>query len=283
MRHIFAVIGGDMRLTLLASALSRQGHGTVRLAGETASAAEIAEAVRGADCAILPLPLSVREGRLNAPLASSPAELAEVFAGLRGVPLVCAGRVDEASRALAHEAGIGIEDYYEREELAVMNAAATAEGAVMLAMQETAGTLCGERVLVTGFGRIGKLLALRLRALGAEVTAAARSAADRAWAEAFGCRAADISALGSIRGCGVVFNTVPARVFTERVLTAMEPDTLLIDLASRPGGVDFEAASRLDRRVVWALSLPGEAAPEAAGAAIGRAVMNILAERGRGA
>ena len=101
--------------------------------------------------------------------------------------------------------------------------------------------------------------------------------------EAFGCRAADISALGSIRGCGVVFNTVPARVFTERVLAAMEPDTLLIDLASRPGGVDFEAASRLDRRVVWALSLPGEAAPEAAGAAIGRAVMNILAERGRGA
>ncbi len=270
-------------MTSLAAALARQGHGVVRVAGEASECAGLAEAVRGADCAILPLPLCVRAGTLNAPLASAPAELAEVFAGLRGVPLVCAGRVDDASRALAHEKGIEVEDYYEREELAVMNAAATAEGAVMLAMQETAGTLCGERVLVTGFGRIGKLLALRLRALGAEVTAAARSAPDRAWAEACGCRAADISALDSLRGFGVVFNTVPACVFTERVLAAMERDTLLIDLASRPGGVDFEAAQQLGVRVLWALSLPGEAAPEAAGAAIGRAVMNILAERGRGA
>ena len=274
MRFRFAVSGGDERMARLAEQLGAAGHAAVRFAG-----APPQDLI--ADCAILPLPLSAREGYLNAPEAPSPVPLAEVFRALAGVPLVFAGRVDAASRALAREAGVELLDYYEREELAVLNAAATAEGAVALAMRETAGTLCRSRAVVAGFGRIGRLLALRLRALGADVTAAARSPADRAWAEAFGCRSAELSALPAlVREAAVVFNTVPALIFTEPVLAALPAETPLIDLASRPGGTDFEAAARLGRRVVWALSLPGEAAPEAAGAAIGRAVLGMLAERG---
>ena len=274
MRYGFAVVGGDGRMARLAARLSADGRSAARFAGAPPPELE-------ADFVILPLPLSSREGFLNAPEAEAPVPLEAVFPALGGAKAVFAGRVDAASRALAEKAGIELLDYYEREELAVLNAAATAEGAVMLAMRETAGTLCRARALIAGFGRIGRLLALRLRALGAEVTAAARSPADRAWAEAFGCRAAELTELPALaRRADVVFNTAPAPLFTEGVLASLPDETPLIDLASRPGGTDFEAAARLGKRVVWALSLPGEAAPEAAGAAIGRAVLGMLAERG---
>jgi dipicolinate synthase subunit A len=258
----------------LASLLSAGGRSAARFAGAPPPGLE-------ADYIILPLPLSSREGFLNAPEAEAPVPLGRLFASLGGARAVFAGRVDAASRALAHEAGVELLDYYEREELAVLNAAATAEGALALAMRETAGTLCRSRALIAGFGRIGRLLALRLRALGADVTAAARSPADRAWAEAFGCRAAELTELPALaRESDIVFNTVPAPVFTEPVLAALPAGTPLIDLASRPGGTDFEAAAKLGKRAIHALSLPGEAAPEAAGAAIGRAVLGMLAERG---
>ena len=49
-----------------------------------------------------------------------------------------------------------------------------------------------------------------------------------------------------------------ALVLDETVLKGLPQETLVIDLASRPGGTDFEAAKRLRTRVVWALSLPPE-------------------------
>lgn len=69
-------------------------------------------------------------------------------------------------------------------------------------------------------------------------------------------------------------------ILDESLLGAVSKNALVIDLASKPGGVDFEAASRLNRRVVWALSLPGKAASMTGGEIIARAVVNILQERG---
>ena len=56
----------------------------------------------------------------------------------------------------------------------------------------------------------------------------------------------------------MIFNTVPVLLLSETVLKALPPETLVIDLASRPGGTDFDAAKRLGIRVVWALALPPE-------------------------
>ena len=60
---------------------------------------------------------------------------------------------------------------------ALENAALTAEGAAELIMRRTDRALPGLQVLVVGFGRIGSMLADKLAALGASVTAAARSPA----------------------------------------------------------------------------------------------------------
>lgn len=161
------------------------------------------------------------------------------------------------------------------------NAVPTVEGAIQIAMEELSVTLHGARALVVGYGRLGKLLAHRLAGLGARVSVAARRYADLAWIEAFGY---GVEHTGQLKGwlCGydLIINTVPARVLDEDALADLRPGCLVVDLASRPGGVDFDAAARLGIRAIWALSLPGKVAPVTAGRSIKNVIYNILHELG---
>ena len=75
-------------------------------------------------------------------------------------------------------------------------------------------------------------------------------------------------------------NTVPHRVLGVEELADLKEGCLVIDLASKPGGVDLEAARQLGVRVIWALSLPGKVAPVTAGAAIRNTVYNLMRELG---
>ena len=74
-------------------------------------------------------------------------------------------------------------------------------------------------------------------------------------------------------------NTVPAPVLTEPVLAALRPGSLIVDLASQPGGTDFAAAQRLGHTAVHALSLPAACAPETAGRFVAQTVCAMIQER----
>ena len=56
----------------------------------------------------------------------------------------------------------------------------------------------------------------------------------------------------------LVFNTIPAPVFTRAVLARLKEGCIVIDLASLPGGVDFSAAQELGLKAVQALSPAGQ-------------------------
>ena len=78
----------------------------------------------------------------------------------------------------------------------------------------------------------------------------------------------------------LIVNTVPARVLGVERLSELKEGCLVIDLASKPGGVDLEAARRLGVKVAWALSLPGKVAPVTAARALWTTICNILREEG---
>jgi len=100
------------------------------------------------------------------------------------------------------------------------------------------------------------------------------------WAEIYGCKAVHTSALENIIGeYDLIFNTVPAVILNEKCLNQIKNDALIIDLASKPGGVDFDTAGKLGLKVVWALSLPGKIAPVTSGEIIACTILNILKER----
>ncbi|NLA86539.1 MAG: dipicolinate synthase, partial [Clostridiales bacterium] len=158
----FAVIGGDMRQAKLAELLAADGHSVstfaidkIRLEGSVVQKTLIREATDDAACIIMPLPVTSREGMLNAPLSSGLHTTREILSVLRADQIICAGRIDCATHELADAMGITLNDYLEREELAVANAIAASEGAIQLLMEETPITICHAGCLVIGFGRIG--------------------------------------------------------------------------------------------------------------------------------
>ena len=175
-------------------------------------------------------------------------------------------------------------DYFKSEALQVANALPTAEGAVFILMQKLPRTVKGLSVLVTGFGRVGEALVRLLLAMGAQVTVAARRAEVREAAAELGCAVLDLTAPDALADregrFAVIFNTVPDRLFDDDCLGALSPDTLLIDLASAPGGIDAAAAATRGIRTVWALSIPGKYAPVTAGELIAKTVEEALLREG---
>ena len=285
----FWVVGGDMRQLKLAQLLSDDGH-TVHTYALDPGPEDVSQLLQEqnlnhaglADCVVLPLPVTAGGGLLNAPLSLSEHPLGPILDRLSPRQFLCGGRVDEQALALARERGLTIHDYFAREELAVANAVPTAEGALQLAMEHLPVTIHGARVLVVGFGRVGRMTAQRFAALGARVSVAARRYDQLAWAQAMGLGAEELGHLaGWLCGYDLVVNTVPAPVLTRTELEDLKGDCLIIDLASKPGGVDLAAAGQLGLTVIWALSLPGKVAPVTAGAAIRSTIYNMLRELGR--
>ena len=283
----FAVIGGDMRTLSMCSLLAEDGHEVRTFALEQAKqppgwmAGSVQDAARGADCVILPLPAWGKGGLLNSPMSAGEFSMEEILNAVAEKTPVCAGMADDRLKELALRRDLELHDYLKREELAVENAVATAEGAVDVLIRETESTLRDSRVLIVGFGRIGKVLAHRLHGMCAAVAVSARSFGDRAWISAYGYEAADTYAMDeALEKADIVVNTVPAMVLGAEQLKRLRPGALCVDLASKPGGVDFPAASQLGIKTVWALSLPGKTAPRSSGRVIRDTIYNILKERG---
>lgn len=151
---------------------------------------------------------------------------------------------------------------------------------MQVAMEELPITLHSARVLILGFGRVGKLTAHRMGALGAKVTVSAQSYEDLAWAAAYGYETDRLEDLAwELGGFDLVVNTIPAPVLDERRLRWVAPGAFLLDLASAPGGIDRAAAQRRNLQVLQAPGLPGRVAPVTAAAAIRDAVYHILWEQ----
>ena len=283
----FWVAGGDLRQAQLARLLAEDGHTVHTWALEEAPLpgldhrAEL-EGIGRADCVVLPLPVSAGAGLLNAPLSAREHPLEGLLDRLSPRQVLCGGRVDPDCAALAEARGLTVRDYFAREELAVANAVPTAEGALQLAMEHLPITIHRSRVLILGFGRVGRAAGQRFAALGARVTVAARRYDQLAWAQAMGLEGELLDQpAGWQCNYDLVVNTIPARVLGREELAALRPDCLILDLASKPGGVDLAAAGELGLTVIWALSLPGKVAPVSAGRAIQQAIYHLLHELGQ--
>lgn len=254
----FAVIGSDARQLAAGRALARAGY-----------AVKGPEEIALADYILLPLPLDA---------ARTP--LAELLRAARPGALALGGMLSEEAKAIAAEAGVELVDYFAREELAIRNAIPTAEGCIGVLLAQRKRTLWGSAVLLLGFGPVGQAVGTRLAALGARVTVAARRPAQRAQAESLGMQGAELARLDRLAPAfDTVVNTIPAQVLTAPVLARLRPGSLIVDLASRPGGTDFDAAARCGHKAIHALSLPAACAPETAGEIVARTVREMLRER----
>ena len=157
-------------------------------------------------------------------------------------------------------------------EYVAKNAAITADCAIRLAGQQLPVIWDGCRVLILGWGRIGKCLAAQLKAMGAQVIVSARKESDRALIQALGCRSIETAKPeAELPHCRVVFNTIPEDVLSQEQTAMCQPGCLLIDLASKKG--------MAGKDVSHARGLPGKDTPESSGALIARTVIRIITRK----
>lgn len=274
-----AFIGGDERMLFAAKEFEKDGF-TISACGfdkaniDMNTENDAKKALLGAEYIVLPIPFSRDGENITAPLSNKPIPLCEVLSAAKDGAYIFGGMMSE--KLLARERTA---DYYKREEFAILNAVPTAEGAIKLAIEETKSSVCGMDIGITGFGKVGKVLAKTLVSLGANVTVFARSAKDRAWAKAFFCRARKISALCEHIGeFDCIFNTVPSNIIGERELLHLNTEAVMIELASTPYGVDMDSAKKLGVKVRLAPSLPGKEEPKTAGKIIFEIIRDMIEE-----
>ncbi len=282
----WTVVAGDRREGEAAACLRRMGHDVIEVGrGPAGPAGSDPGAFAGAEVVLGPVLGTNPAGDAlyrPAPAGPLPIEAAWLAACAPGA-LWLLGRCGPWLRTAAAARGLAVHTYAERDEFATLNAVPTAEGAIAHACRRAGTAAWGSSALVVGGGRCGRALVGRLVALGARVACASRDPAERAAVRVLGADAAGIPDLArAARDRDFLFNTVPAPVVTAAVLGALPTRAVVVDLASAPGGTDFDAARALGLRASLLPAVPGRYFPVTAGRLLAEVAASLVGARAVG-
>lgn len=236
--------------------------------------------VKKSELIILPLPVTSDNITLFTPLCDGVFYLKDIYQNAKNA-IVCGGRfkTDEFKSR-----GISAFDYALRDDFACLNAVPTAEGAIEAAMKHLPVTIFSSNVVVTGFGRCAKVMALTLKAMGALVTVCARSRKDLALAQALGLKTEHLKDMKNcLKDAQVVFNTVNYPIFGEKEILSLKDGCVFIDVASSPGGICEGVHVHPKITHLFLPGLPGKYSPVSAAHIIWKTVLNIAGECGKDA
>jgi len=227
---------------------------------------------------IAPMSSTDKNGILKATFVKNKVQLTkEFFQLLKKDSLFLIGIAKPKVKKIMEDELIQYIELARLDDLAIMNAIPTAEGAIKIAIEESDKTIFGSKILTYGLGKVGLSLAWRLKALGAESYAVTRDKAAVARGIDLGLKMITYNQLEEhLPVMEIIFNTVPKKIVNSDSISLMNKDTLIIDLASSPGGIDFKAADQMGIKAIQALGLPGKVAPVTAGKILAEITPNII-------
>lgn len=171
---------------------------------------------------------------------------------------VIGGMINAELKDEFEKSGIKFYDYFENEAYVLKNAQLTSQGAVRLLLENTPDFLVGKKVLVTGFGRIGKSLAMILKSLGMKVFIAVRREESAVEVLAMGFDVFNFNAVkGTLFYYDYIFNTVPSMLLSYRDISHLNENAIYFELASSPFGADKKNFELLGKNYIHGGALPG--------------------------
>lgn len=275
-RRQIAVIGGDARYLELIRQLQTLNETTIFLVGFD----KLAQGFTGSqqiefndivpsklDTVILPITGTDMEGNVDTVFSDEKINLnKQWFKKLKSSCLVFTGIANDYLKEATKSVNIHLEALLNRDDVAIYNSIPTAEGTIMMAIEHTDYTIHSSRVIVVGFGRVGHTVANKFSALGAKVSVSASSIKDLARIDEMGLNPIPLEELPNYTAsCDLIINTIPAPVVGKQCIQQLPSNALIIDLASKPGGTDFNYAEQRGIKAILSPSLPGMVAPKTAG------------------
>lgn len=261
----FLVVGGDLRNVELVKLLKEDEKEVFSYGMNEKESFE--KIPRNIDIVVGPIPFS-RDGKTINSTFSENKILIEDFLEKIKEKILIAGNISSDVIKKAEKYNIKVIDIMKSEKLAILNTIATAEGAIELIIKNTNTIIFDSNILILGYGRVARTLAQRLKGLSKYVTCASIKSEELAWIDALGYEKIDLDDLNksqdllkSLANYNVIINTIPFMILDAEKLQYIRKDTLLIDLASNPGGIDESFAKNHNLKLIHALGLPGKVAP----------------------
>lgn len=283
-----AVIGGDARqleiirkLTELDAKLSLIGFEQLDHAFTGAVKEKIDEVdFSNMGAIILPVPGTSLDGQIETIFSNEKVFLIEEV--LMKTPEHCtvySGITNTYLNTITKKANRRLVQLFSRDDVAIYNSIPTVEGTIMMAIQHTDFTIHGSNVAVLGLGRVGMSVARTFAALGANVKVGARKSEHIARITEMGLTPFQLMDLeNQVKDVDICINTIPHLVVNASVISRMPSHTLIIDLASKPGGTDFRYAEKRGIKALLAPGLPGIVAPKTAGQIQANVLSQLLHE-----
>jgi len=266
----FAIIGGDMRQIYMAIELIVRNFSVIvyglndsLLDSTCYHANSLAEAICSSQNIITPIPLSKDGNNIISRSSHSDLTIDNLCSLLSSNHRLYGGCFTQELINYCITNSIFFYDFMEKEDVILYNTIATAEGAIAEAISSSTTNLHGSSCLIIGYGRCAVTLAEKLKYLCGHIDIAARSS--HALAAAYASSYGTINILElkeKIHQYDYIFNTAPALVLTKELLINTNPNVVIIDIASAPGGVDYTFANKLNRNSKLCLGLPGKFAPK---------------------
>ena len=249
------IIGGDKRQAEMKKILLSYGFRCRHINSGDLSSSSLD--IKNNDIIILPVPVSKDKVNIYSSDNRFLLRLNDVLSKLSETNLIYGGGFSDAVKLCLKEKNITYLDYLDCENVALYNSYLTGLGALKLLFENTAENIRNRKVLITGFGKVGKYTAQILKKMECDVYIAARNSVQLAEASCIGYKVLELKNIASyIYIFDYIFNTVPDNIFSYEDVTHMKG--LYFELASTPYGVKKEFFTEKASSYIFGGSLPGK-------------------------
>ena len=278
-----SIIGGDSRIVNVANMLSAnmkvytfgiENAEELLENTEIIKCSDVKEAIEQSDVILTSIPLTKDGENILTPFSNNKIRITEVFNDIAENKLLITGKAPKKNYSK-----FKVVDLLERDDFAIYNAIATAEGAIASIILNTKITLYNSKILILGFGRIAKVLANRLKNMNAKIYCTARKSSDFAWIETLGYEYITYNNLNTcLNDFDIIINTIPVCILKEEEIKLINNGCFILDLASAPGGIDANLCKKYNKKLELYLGIPGKVAPISSAEIIIKTMNNVLLE-----
>lgn len=265
-------LGGDKRNCILSNMLEGE-YQVLRYGMGMERENDYNEGIKKAKYIVLPIPISTDGENLYMPFDNTKIKLEDLYSNVHGKVIIC-GALKSGIKANL-EKDNKIIDVMQNEELTLKNTIPTAEGVIKIIIENTEITIDNSNIAIIGFGKVGKKIAELLSSLNSNIFCTDIKKEEVANIERCGYNVLD-NDCRSFGKFDVIINTVPQIIIDKKELELIGKKTLIIDVASNPGGINHKYAKTNGYNCIHALGLPGKVAPETSAKYIKETLIDML-------